>query len=72
MDPWSWLRKQLETADVDLLREMARSFAETLMSAEADAMCGAGYGERSEKRWEIHSPVGAKGLLPVSNPSSPW
>jgi len=50
MDPLSWLRKQLETADVDLLREMVRSFAETLMSAEADALCGATYGERSEER----------------------
>ena len=50
MDPLSWLRKQLETADVDLLREMVRSFAETLMSAEADALCGAAYGERSEER----------------------
>jgi transposase-like protein len=40
MDPLSWLRKQLETADVDLLREMVRSFAETLMSAEAGALCG--------------------------------
>jgi len=50
MDPVSWLRKQLEVADVDLLREMVRSFAETLMSAEADAMCGATYGERSDDR----------------------
>ncbi len=50
MDPLSWLRKQLEEADIDLLREMVRSFAETLMSAEADALCGAGYGERSEER----------------------
>jgi transposase-like protein len=50
MDPLSWLRKQLETADVDLLREMVRSFAETLMSADADALCGAGYGERSQDR----------------------
>jgi putative transposase len=50
MDPLVWLRKQLEEADVDLLREMVRSFAETLMSADADAMCGAPYGERSEDR----------------------
>ena len=50
MDPMSWLRKQLETADVDLLREMVRAFAETLMSADADALCGAPYGERSEER----------------------
>ena len=50
MDPLAWLRKQVETADVDLLREMVRAFAETLMSAQADAMCGAPYGERSEDR----------------------
>jgi transposase-like protein len=50
MDPLSWLRKQLEEADVDLLREMVRAFSETLMSAEADAICGAAYGERSEER----------------------
>lgn len=50
MDPLAWLRKQLEEADVDLLREMVRSFAETLMSADADALCGAAYGERSDER----------------------
>ena len=50
MDPLTWLRKQLETADVDLLREMVRAFAENLMSADADAMCGAAYGERSDER----------------------
>jgi putative transposase len=50
MDPLAWLRKQLEEADVDLLREMVRTFAENLMSAEADALCGASYGERSDDR----------------------
>ncbi len=30
MDPLSWLRKQLETADVDLLHERIRTLAETL------------------------------------------
>jgi transposase-like protein len=29
---------------------MVKTFAEALMSAEADAVCGAGYGERSEAR----------------------
>ena len=33
MDPLAWLRKQVETADVDLLREMVRAFAETLVSS---------------------------------------
>ncbi len=50
MDPAAWLRQQLETADVDLLREMVRSFAEALMSADADAVCGAAYGEVSAAR----------------------
>ena len=50
MDALAWLRKQLETDDNDLLREMVRSFAEGLMSAEADVVCGAGYGEVSPER----------------------
>ena len=47
MDAASWLRKQLEDADPDLLRAMVKEMAEALMSADADAVCGAGYGERS-------------------------
>src|SRR5215218_4121697 len=43
-------RKQLEGADVDLLREMVKIFAEQLMGADADALCGAHYGERSPER----------------------
>ena len=43
-------RKQLEGADIDLLREMVKIFAEQLMGAEVDALCGADYGERSEDR----------------------
>ena len=40
MDALVWLRKQLEMDDNDLLREMVSSFAEGLMSAEADVVCG--------------------------------
>ncbi len=43
-------RKQLEGADVDLLRELVKVFAEQLMGADADALCGADYGERSPER----------------------
>jgi len=50
MDPLAWLRKQLAEAEPDLLREMVRTFAEALMGAEADALCGAGFRERSEER----------------------
>jgi len=47
MDPLSWLRKQLEVADVDLLREMVRTLCEGVVSAEADAASGASYGEKA-------------------------
>jgi putative transposase len=50
MDVTGWLRKQLEEASPDLLRAMVKDFAEALMSADADAVCGAGYGERSPER----------------------
>ena len=50
MDGLGWLRKQVEQADTDLLREMVKVFAERLMAEEADAICGAGYGERSDER----------------------
>ena len=46
MDVQGWLRKQLEQASPDLLRAMVKEFAEALMGADADAVCGAGYGER--------------------------
>ena len=42
MDVSVWLRKQLEETSPDLLRVMVKDFAEALMSADADAVCGAG------------------------------
>jgi putative transposase len=42
MDMSGWLRKQLEDASPDLLRRMVKEMAEALMSADADAVCGAG------------------------------
>jgi putative transposase len=50
MEMSGWVRKQLEEASPDLLRVMVKDFAEALMSADADAVCGAGYGERSPER----------------------
>ena len=46
----SWMTEQLSQASPDLLRQMVQTFAEALMSADADAMCGAGYGQRSPDR----------------------
>jgi len=42
------IRKQLEGGD--LLRELVSGVVAALMSAEADGVCGAGYGERSPER----------------------
>jgi transposase-like protein len=55
MDVTSWLRKQLEQVSPDLLRAMVQDFAEALMGVEADALCGAGYGERSAQRVNIRN-----------------
>jgi putative transposase len=45
-----WLRKRLEDAEPDLLREMMQMVVAALMGAEVDALCGAGYGEPSPER----------------------
>ena len=50
MDALEWLRKHLDTDGNDMVREMVAAFAQQLMGAEADAICGAGYGEVSPER----------------------
>ncbi|MDT7711626.1 MAG: putative transposase, partial [Pseudonocardiales bacterium] len=45
-----WLSEQLGQASPDLLRQMITTFVQAQMGAEADAVCGAEYGERSEER----------------------
>ncbi|CAN3131754.1 Mutator family transposase [Mycobacterium sp. smrl_JER01] len=44
------LAERLTTAHPDVLRELLATFIHTLMGAEADTLCGAGYGERSSER----------------------
>jgi putative transposase len=50
MEAATILRKHLEEAGSDQLREMVQMFAEALMGVEVDGLCGAGYGERSPER----------------------
>jgi putative transposase len=50
MDLVAALREQLAAASPDVLRELVEAFANALMSAEADAVCGAPYGEVSAER----------------------
>ena len=44
IDPARFLHDQLSSASPDLLRSMLATFIDALMSAEADAVCGAPYG----------------------------
>ncbi|MBO0772680.1 MAG: IS256 family transposase [Actinobacteria bacterium] len=55
IDVTGWLEEQLSQASPDLLRSMVQTFAQALMGAEADAICGAAYGERSEQRTNIRN-----------------
>jgi putative transposase len=50
IDLSGWMAEQLSQASPDLLRSMLQTFVEALMSADADAVCGAGYGQRSPDR----------------------
>jgi transposase-like protein len=50
IDPAGLLEEQLAQASPDLLRELLTVFVNTLMSGEADAVCGAAYGQVSPER----------------------
>jgi len=50
VDGVAWLRKQVETQDKDLLRELVKAVVEELMSADADAVCGATYRQAAPER----------------------
>jgi putative transposase len=50
MDLGASIRKQIEEADPDLLRDLLQATVEALMGAEVDALAGAGWGERSTSR----------------------
>ena len=50
IDPARLLEEQLAQASPDLLRELLQTFINTLLSAEADAVCGAEYGMASPDR----------------------
>ena len=50
MDLNALVREHLEKASPDVLRELLKSFVEALMSAEAQVLCNAEYGEVSSDR----------------------
>ena len=50
IDPAEFLTEQLSQASPDLMRDLLTTFVNALLSAQADAVCGAGYGERTPER----------------------
>ena len=55
IDPARMLEEHLAQASPDLLRELLGSFINTLLSFEADAVCGAEYGVASPERTNRHN-----------------
>jgi putative transposase len=55
IDPARLLEEQLDSASPDLLRQMLSTFIQALMSAEADAVCGAPYGTSSSERVNVRN-----------------
>ena len=50
IDPGEFLHEHLAQASPDLLRELMEGFVNTLLSADADSVCGAAYGVRDQAR----------------------
>lgn len=50
IDPALAWDEQIDRAEPDLVRHLLKTFVQALMGAEADAMCGASYGARSDER----------------------
>jgi putative transposase len=55
IDLSGWMSEQLSEASPDLLRSMVTTFVQALMGAEADAICGAAFGERSAERTNVRN-----------------
>jgi Transposase, Mutator family len=69
LDPAQFLHEHLAQASPDLMRELLTTFVNALLSADADAVCGAAYSTRSPER--VNSRNGyrhrdqAVGLIPA-------
>lgn len=50
IDPADFLHEHLTQASPDLMRQMLTTFINTLLSADADAVCGAAWGQVSDTR----------------------
>ena len=72
VDPAGFLREQLESASPDLLREMVKTFADALMSAEADAVCGAAVRRSAARSGSTPATVTGRGSGTPGPARSSW
>src|SRR3954454_12988906 len=63
-DPAHFLHEQLAQASPGRLRKMLTTFIDTLMSAGADAVCDADYGQRSEARANVRNGYRSRKFAP--------
>lgn len=70
IDPARFLHEHLEQASPDLLRDMLTTFINTLLSADADAVCGAAYGTVSDERTNVATVTGTATSTPALAPST--
>ena len=69
IDPARMLEEQLAQASPDLLRNLLGTFIETLLSADADAVCGAAYGTAHRSGSTAATATGTATSTPVP---APW
>ncbi len=62
--------ENLAAASPDLLRAMIKTFADALMSAEADALCNAEYGQVSDERVNHRNGYRRASGTPAPGPSN--
>ena len=71
IDPARFLDEELAQASPDLMRELLATFVNALLSAQADSVCGAGYGgsaERPERGGRSLPSVRRAGLVSGQDP----
>src|SRR4051812_46253179 len=69
IDPAEFLHDQLAQASPDLMRELLTTFVNALLSADADAVCGAAYNSRTPDR--VNSRNGYR-HRDLDTGSAPW
>jgi hypothetical protein len=60
------LGERVTSTDPDVLRELLATFIYALIGAEADALCGAGYGQHSSERTNSRHGCRHHELMPTS------